>query len=412
MDFKRKFYSTLKSIEKYADADILYFIKGGFWLTLGKAIVFLISLATMWFFANFASKEIYGGYKYLLSATTILSIFSLPGISTALVRAVAKGKEKMLIRCTKESLIFGFLVFLSCLAVSFWYFFHKNNVLGFSFLIAGFLLPLMSAFSISLSFWEGKNRFDKSSQYLIWLNLASTVFVILAIFFTKNLIWIILSYFLPRTIVSFFIFKLSRKSISNQEEDQETINYGRHLTIIQGLGIFSGEIDKIILWQFLGPIPLALYSFAQIPIIRIQELVPISSVALPKLSQKSLTEVKENVFSKFTKLFLFSIPFSLFYILASPFLFKILFPTYLDSVIYSQVLAIVLVLLPFSLLTTSLVAEMKKKELYTLQIIVPSVKIILFLILIPRFGAWGAIASLIFSQFFESIFTLYFFKKI
>jgi len=412
MDFKRKFYSILKSIEKYADADILYFIKGGFWLTLGKAIVFLISLATMWFFANFASKEIYGGYKYFLSATTILSIFSLPGISTALVRAVAKGKEKMLIRCTKESLIFGFLVFLSCLAVSFWYFFHKNNVLGFSFLIAGFLLPLMSAFSISLSFWEGKNRFDKSSQYLIWLNLASTVFVILAIFFTKNLIWIILSYFLPRTIVSFFIFKLSRKSISNQEEDQETINYGRHLTIIQGLGIFSGEIDKIILWQFLGPIPLALYSFAQIPIIRIQELVPISSVALPKLSQKSLTEVKENVFSKFTKLFLFSIPFSLFYILASPFLFKILFPTYLDSVIYSQVLAIVLVLLPFSLLTTSLVAEMKKKELYTLQIIVPSVKIILFLILIPRFGAWGAIASLIFSQFFESIFTLYFFKKI
>jgi O-antigen/teichoic acid export membrane protein len=144
----------------------------------------------------------------------------------------------------------------------------------------------------------------------------------------------------------------------------------------------------------------------------LQELIPFSALALPKMAEKNLKEIKRGVFEKFLKLFLISIPFSLIYVLICPFLFKFVFPIYLESVIFSQVLAFILILSPFSFLATALIAEMKKRELYALSFAPQILKIILFFVLIPLFGIWGAVYSILISQIFSSILIFYFFKRI
>ena len=147
---------------------------------------------------------------------------------------------------------------------------------------------------------------------------------------------------------------------------------------------------------------------------RLTELLPFSTLAFPKMAEKSLKEenIKKSIFDKFLKLFLISIPLAIFYILFSPFLFKIFFPAYQESISYSQVLALILIFSPFHFLATTFLAEAKKRELYILNFAPQILKIALFFILIPLFGIWGGVFSILISQAFFATLTLYFFKKL
>jgi O-antigen/teichoic acid export membrane protein len=150
------------------------------------------------------------------------------------------------------------------------------------------------------------------------------------------------------------------------------------------------------LWQFIGPVQVAIYAYALRLVERISELIPFSALAFPKMAERNLKAdgVKRSIFDKFLKLFWFSIPFTILYILFCPIFFKIFFPTYKESIIYSQVLALTLIFSPFSFLSTAFLAEAKKRELYILNFAPQILKIILFFILIPLLGIWGGVYSI------------------
>lgn len=412
MNFKQKIYQFLKWSEKYTGTDMVYVVKGSFWWIFGKICVSLISLAITMAFARWLPKETYGVYGYFFSVIAILSIFALPGMDTALIRTVAQGYERMIFLCAKTKFKWALIGSGICFFISLWYFLYQNFILGISFLIAAIFLPFINALDLFLSFWQGKKRFDIQSKDLIILNLSSALILIPVIFLTDNLILIILAYFASYTFFKAIFFKITLKKVKNQATEKETLSYGKHLTLMQIASVFGDNIDKIIIWQFLGPIAVAIYSFAQIPILKIGELIPISSLALPKLSEKNIKEIKKNLLKKFSKLFLVSIPLALFFILAAPYLYKILFPAYLESIPYFQVLALTLIFSPFTLLTASLTTEMKKKELYIIQFAAHFLQIILFLALIPFYGIWGTIFAILTAQFFGNLLILYFFKKI
>jgi len=416
MEIKQKFINFLRWSEKYTQTDMVYLIKGSFWWILSRIILFSLSLIIMIAFANWAPKEIFGAYQYIISIVAILAIFSLPGIDTALVRTIAKGYEKILLSCAKIKFFWSFIVVVGCFIIAIWYFFHQNYVLGASFLIAGLFFPFISVFNLFISFWHGKKRFDIQAKYQILLKILLVLILLPVIFFSDNLIFIILAFSASSAIFGAIFFALTIRQIKKQEiskeQEKETISYGKHLTLMSSLAYFAGNLDKVIIWQLLGPIPLAIYSFAQLPILRIQEIIPIAPLAFPKLSEKNVKEIKKEIFKKFLKLFLFSVPLTILVIFLAPYFYKILFPIYLESIPYFQALAISLVFLPFSLLGISLFSEMKKKSLYIISFSVPLLQIILFLILIPFFQIWGIILAILIAQTFNAILNLYFFKKI
>jgi len=100
------------------------------------------------------------------------------------------------------------------------------------------------------------------------------------------------------------------------------------------------------------------------------------------------------LFGKLKKFFVFLTVVITIYILLAPFFFNLFFPTYTQSIIYSQVLAISVI---FAILGTIPYAFLEshgsKKSLYTYNIIGNIFSIATLLILIPFYGLWGAIIA-------------------
>jgi len=413
MKIKEKIYQFLRWLQNYTKTDMVYVVEGSFWWLFGRVFSFLAGFLILLAFARFTTKEVYGTYQYIISMSAMLSLVLLPGLDTALIRSVAQRKERTFFLCEKEKLKFGIFAFLTFFAISLWYFLHKNLELALSFLFAGVFLPFLSIFSLYLAFWQGRKRFDLQNKYFVAHNLLAALILILFIIFKPKITFIIFGYFFAFTFSTFLFWLLTRKEINKaSEEDREAIPYGKHLTIMAIPGSISAQIDNVILWQFIGPVQVAIYAYALRLVERISELIPFSALALPKMAERNLREIKRSIFDKFLKLFWFSIPFTILYILFCPTFFKVFFPIYQESIIFSQVLALILVLSPFSFLATTFLAQAKKRELYFLNFAPQILKIVLFFILIPIFGIWGGVYSILISQIFFSVLTLYFFKKL
>jgi len=412
MTFKQKIYKFLRWLEQFTGTDMIYLTHGAFWLTLEKVIEVLIGLGLMILFGRLVTKEVFGAYQYVLSITGLLSIFSLPGLDTALIRTVAKGNEKMLAVCFKEKNKWSLLGSFVLLLIAGWYFWHQNSFLGTCFIIVALFLPFINSFLLFSGFWQGKKRFDLQNKYLIMFNLLANLALILFIIFTKKLTLIIFGYCLGFTLAGAIFYFLTVKKVADGEKEKETISFGKHLTLMSAVSTVAAYFDKIVLWHFLGPLAVATYYFAERPTAKMRELFPISTLALPKLSQRNIKEIKKGLWQKFLKLFLVAGSVIIVYVVLCPYFYKWLFPAYLNSVFYSQVLALCLIFMPFNLLGAALTAEMRKKELYVLSFVTPASKIILFLILIPFWGIWGIIFSIQASYLINSLLTLYFFRKI
>jgi len=404
-------YKFLRWSEKYTKTDMVYIAHGGFWEITKVIGVTLTTFAVMFAFARWVPQEIYGTYRYVLSIIAILAIASLPGINTSLIRAIARGKEGMLKHATITRLKWGLLTAFASIGVAGWYLLNGNTTLGMPFLYVAAFLPFAFAFETFEYFWRGRKQFDVQSKYRITVAFIASAILIAAVFFTNNLVVLVLAYFASRAVLHTFFYVLSGRAVKNEEQDNETIPFGKHLTVMGSVGMSASQLETVIIWQFLGPVAVALYSFAWLPISRIRSLIPINELALPKLGELNVSEQKKKILDKFWRLFAVVIPLTIVSVLVAPIFYRILFPAYMESVPYFQFLTITLLFIPFMLLDSSLVSDMKKKELYILQFAVPTFKIVLFLIFIPIYGIAGVVAALIATHAFRGIATFYFFKK-
>ena len=130
---KQKLYNLLRRSEKYTKTDMVYLFKGGSWLTLGNIISSVSALLLTIAFANLITKETFGSYKYILSFVGILSIPTLFGMGTAVVRAVARGHEGSLISALKMKIRWGFWGSLIGILLSGYYYFQGNGILAIAF---------------------------------------------------------------------------------------------------------------------------------------------------------------------------------------------------------------------------------------------------------------------------------------
>jgi O-antigen/teichoic acid export membrane protein len=412
MKIQEKIVKFLRWSEKYIETDMVYAVKGSFWIIFGKIGIFAISFAKMIAFGRYAGQEVYGTYTFILSMAVMFEIFSLPGVNTSLVKAIAQKKEGTLSLAIKEKLKFSLFASLLSLITAGWYFYSQNNVLAIAFLGVAILIPFQSVFSIFFYFWTGRKNFQKANKYALASAFLVALIVIPVITITNNPALIIIVLFASQSFFNgIFLVKTLRQK-KNKEIMPESISFGKNLTTINGIVSFTNQIDKIILWKFFGAIPLAIYSFAEFPIMKIQEMIPITYLALPKIGEKKTKEIKQGILKKFKKLFFLFIPLTALLIIIAPYFYKLILPQYIESVPYFQVFALLLIFSPFLLLNASLVSEMKKKELYVIQTITPFSRIILFLILIPFFQVWGVIYSILISKAINGIIVLHFFKKI
>ncbi|MEO0119270.1 MAG: oligosaccharide flippase family protein, partial [candidate division WOR-3 bacterium] len=296
-----------------------------------------------------------------------------------------------------------------------YYFLKGNYTLPIPLLISAIFLPLWQASGIYGNFLNGKKRFDLLVSWGTISQIISVISLIITLFLTKNLFWIIAVYFISGTFSNYFFYLLTKKKFKpNKEEDPETIPYGKHLSLINIFNQFTTNLDHILVFHYIGATELAIYHFAIVIPEQIRgELKIIPALALPKFSEKSKEELKKNISKKIIKFFFFLLSLSITYILLAPIIYKIFFPRYLQSIFYSQIFALSLLAFPFfSLGITILQSKKLYQQLYLLNIITSIVEVFLLFIFINFYGTIGAISAKIISRVLLAIFSFWLIKNI
>lgn len=407
------FYRFLKKSQKYTGTDNVYLIKGGFWLTSGQIVSTLAAFLLAVVLANLLAPATYGSYKYILSLFGMLEILSLLGMRKAITQAVARGLEGSFYTGFKCRLKWAFAGSLIALGGAGYYWLRGNHVLPIPLLISAIFLPLMNASRVYTSFLEGRKFFNVLTKYQIITQIAFTIAIITALFLTKNLFWLIAVYLVSHTLLNYFFYLMTKVQFKpDKQEDPQTISYGKHLSLIGVISQTATYLDKILLFTFIGPAQLAVYSFAVMLPEEIQKVLGnISTLAMPKLATKSREEIKMSIMKKFWKLVFLVGIIIILYIIIAPYFYRIFFPQYLESIRYSQIFMLSFVSTPALILGTVFEAKMMKKELYLIKI-APFISIILMAILIPFYGILGAIMALIGSQAFKLGLILFLFRKL
>ena len=413
---KEKIYKLLRLTEKYTKTDMVYLAKGGFWFSLNYILSILLAVFLLAAFANLIPPDVYGNYKFVFSVIGIISVFSLTGMGSAVVQSISRGFKKSFSHGHIKQLSWSMIPLFMGVVVSGYYFFQGNNLLGASFLVAGILSPLYANLSLYDSYFLGKKRFRKSATLSIIQQVFNFAVLLTALFLTDN-VFVLVSVFVGSFFVTNFIFFLlaKREEVKTLEKneplDKELVGNAKHLSLMKVFARLATELDKVLVFHFMGAIELAIYSFAFTPVAKIGGLnVVIKKIGLPKLATIPVPTLKKTLPRKIFILMGVSLVIAVIYAVLAPFIFKIFFPKYLDSVILTQAFAGILVFtIPATVLNQVMVAHMKKKALYISQIVQPLIKIGLILALIPTFGLWGGVLAITSSHliYFVMLFILF-----
>jgi O-antigen/teichoic acid export membrane protein len=414
---KQRLYGLLRRTERYTHTDMVYLASGGFWLLLAQIVSSGSAFALAITLGNFLSQETYGEYKYILSIAGLLAIFTLPGMGTAISRAVAQGDETSIHRATRVRITWSLLgTGLAFLGAGYYYFVGGNAILALALVIIAATLPFFDTFTLFDSYLVGKRRFADQTKYHALIQIISVPVLIGTAFLTTNLLLLLLAYFVPLLVMRFALYRLILRKVPHTEPaDPSTLTYGKHLTAISILGIIASNVDKILLWQFLGPVQVAIYTFAlAVPEQLKGPLKGIAELAFPKFAAQSEEQIRDNLGSLKRKMVLYAVfilALSIAYVIAAPYIYRLFFPQYLESVLYSQIFMFSAFALVGTIPLSILSAHKKTKEQYTLSTIQPILQCLAYLILIPFYGILGAIIARVGIRFFYIVYTYQLVKK-
>ncbi len=403
----------LRKLEKYTKTDMVYLGSNISWISIGNGISSLASLGLVIVFGNLVSKNDYGIYQYVLSIAGVLSVTTLSGMNTSLVKAIASGSGGSLIEGIQTRIKWGILACIGSIGIGTYYFLNDNLILSMSFFVIAVFLPFMDSFTSYTSYLEGKKLFKQSAVFSSVISIIRVGVLVGTILLTKNIILIITTYIVITTLLRGIALLIVLKKIDRtQKSDPEVITYGKHLSLMRALSGGISSLDNILLFQFIGAAELAIYSFAKTPVTKISgAFTPIASLAYPKFAETSIETLKRTLPKKLVLLFCIMTGITVVYIILAPFLFSLVLPEYMDSVLFSQIFALSLLFLPQKIVGSALTAHKQQKALYVLSIANPIVRVASLVILIPIFGIIGVIISYLVGLLFNGILSYYYFFK-
>lgn len=407
MNLKNKIYNLLVWSQKYTKTDMVYIAKGGFWLTLKQIIVAISLFLLAIIFANFLPKETFGTYKYILSASEILIIFSLNGIYTAIIQSTARGYEGSFIENLKIRIKWGLLGTIISLIIALYYFTSGNTTLSIGFLIISLFIPFFESFQNYDALLIGRKNFRDSSLLFMILQIIVIGLMIGALFLTKNLFIILLVHFLSFSFIGgLFFILIYKKHHPNKNTDPELIKYGKHLSLLNAFSLASNYIDKILVYNFLGPTELAIYIFAITPPNQIWAFLNnMQTLALPKYSEKDGNESRIGMSKKLIIFGAIIAAISIIYIFAAPPIYRLIFPQYSEAIGYTQLYSLFLITAIIIIPFTFIKSQKNIKALYRFNTITPILNTIILIIMI-QFGLTALIIGKIINGFINLFYLL------
>jgi len=399
----------LRKSEKYFKTDMVYLAKGGFWLTLGQITGSTASVLLALAFAHFSTKEFYGYYAYIISLIAVLGIFTLSGLSLAVTQSVAYGFEGSLREGFKKNLVWSGPFLLASICVIFYYLYHGNTQISLPLLVAIIWLPITSSALLYNAFLNGKKEFKRGAQYGSIYNLVPAIITALSLLFTQSLVFIIFIFFFSECLITLIFYKKTLDLYHpNEEVDPSLLKHGKQLTVVGILGVIAGQIDKIIVFHYLGPVDLAIYVFAVAAPEQLRYILRnVRLLAIPKFAKEPMEKIREQFWTKNIRMGIVLLFAILAYVILSPFLYTLIFPQYESSIIYSQIFSLSLISM-VSIFPYALIQAKREHKKLTVLTLIDALSLCGFSILfVPIYGLWGAIIAKIINRILVAISTFF-----
>jgi O-antigen/teichoic acid export membrane protein len=400
--FKDKTYSLLRWSEQYTGVNMIYAASTNFWLTGGRVISVGSGILLTIAFANWIPPEVFGTYKYVIAAAGFTAAFSLSGLSAALMRAVAQGNINVTPVIVKTAILWSIPASFVTLCISGYYFLQGNEALGIAFVLISFSNVIGNGVGLAKSVWYGTGNFKAFTIAGIPRIVIPIAVLLATLYVTDDIIWILIAYFVTQTLASISMYRWTLRRlhiVKDTEHVPETVKYGKQISVLSFFQLAGGQLDQLLLWHFLGPVSLAVYAIALSPMQEARNFLSnFFSMLFPRFATKDEKEIRHILPVRVMQMILISTIVVVVYILIIPFVFEILFPRYMEAVLVSQVLALVLIFHAKGIIETKFVAQGEVGKRYIAVLSTQVLKLALLFTLIPLYGLWGAVAAILLSE--------------
>lgn len=405
---------VLLKIGAFLKTDIRYIIRQGSWLAMGQIINNLLGILLIVAFANLIPPATYGIYKYILSVYGIFSLFALSDMGTAVSKSVAEGNEAIYKPALKAEIKWGLFGSLGLIVLAVYYFLQDNSVFGFSFVIAAACLPFFESLNTYQHILSGKKRFDLQAKYYVGTRILSALGLISTVFFTTNVLALLLAYFLPYIIANLIFGPLSLKRLElNNNFNPQALTYGKHLSLLGAVSFGAIYLESIIVFKLLGPVELAIFSLALAPAGRLQSFFSIiPEISFPKFTERPMEEIRATILNRVFKAMLICTVIVIAYIIVVPFFFSIFLPKYISAIPYAQILAIPFIWYPSALFSRILSAKGATGYLYKYSVIEAFMQLSVMFFAVYFFGLLGASVGKVLSSAISTSILFYYFRKL
>jgi O-antigen/teichoic acid export membrane protein len=382
--------------ERY-HVDAHYFLRGGFWLSLGQAITLGFGLISTALFAHLLSAQEYGVYRYLVGISAILASFSLTGLGQSILQATAQGHTGFYRATLKVNFLYSLFITVAGIVMGGYYWIQNNHLLAIGCFMVAIIQPLITVFQNTQSVIQGEGKYLESTKQYGFRMMLVTLISVVSLLLTKNILVLFFFYLVGMLVVNTISHYSYRPKNSIVPEDVylKYLNYAKHTSIRNLISNTAQKADTVIVFTQLGATELALYSIATV----IPEQVKgsfknLASLLLPKYAKhEDSKKLLRSLPHRSVQLFIVLFCITCLYIATAPLVYKILFPKYPDGAFLSQIMALSFPAMVSIIPVSALQSLMDKKRLYQLQIVESVFLVISTTALTIIFGVLGAVIA-------------------
>jgi O-antigen/teichoic acid export membrane protein len=195
--------------------------------------------------------------------------------------------------------------------------------------------------------------------------------------------------------------------------DESMLGYSKHLSVMGILGGIAENIDQILLFHFVGVVELAVYNFAiALPNQMRTPIKNIDAMLQARYVNRTAREITSSIRNKIFWYFLATASVATAYVFIAPYLFKLLFPQYLESVRYSQIYILWILTATFDPINSYISSRKHIKALYASTLAYSLSKIALLCIGAVYWGLLGVIVARVTTQYISVLYTYVLYRKV
>jgi len=345
-------------------------------------------------------KAIYGHYQIVAAAMGVVATFCLPGLDDASMISSAKQKDGNLAVIVRQRIavsIIGALVIAGWGVVRYR---SSDAIVMWAFVATALVFVPIQLQPLWDAFTNGKRRFRLLALGEMLVAVASLigvgVFALLGWTQRAMLPWIVLASLGLTAVVALGLLGTLPGMKQNDERDRSIVTYGHHVTAASLL-TWVFKSDRLIVGEVMAAPDVAMLSIALILPNQVKVFfTAFEQIFLPRVTAAgSVREAWDYIRPRMARLWAAYSALGVVGFFALPIAIPLLFShRYAESVPYARWLWLSLCLSsPFTFLASILNAQRDKSFLYLKSIASPAVTLVMFVVLIPRYGLAGAVAA-------------------